>query len=332
MLFAQNNFMNLRLYLYRCSIMKMLNIVTIAVIFLSALNGCSQSTNDMKLNELTPFEISVILDKGTEQPWTGVYVNHKENGNYICKQCDAPLFRSGDKFDSHCGWPSFDDEIEGAVKRIPDADGMRTEIVCANCDGHLGHVFEGEGFTDKNIRHCVNSVSLDFISDQDMNTKSETAKAIYAGGCFWGTEYFFQKLDGVKSTTVGYTGGHIKNPTYEEVCSHTSGHIEATQIEFDPSVISYEELTKQFFEIHDPTQVDRQGPDIGEQYRSEIFYFDAEQKAIALKLIKILEEKGYNIATKVSPAVEFYAAEKYHQDYYDKKGGTPYCHGYTKRF
>jgi peptide methionine sulfoxide reductase msrA/msrB len=280
----------------------------------------------MKYNQLTLEEKRVILDKGTERPFTGKYYNNKAKGFYTCKQCDAPLYKSGDKFDSECGWPSFDDEIDGAVKQVRDADGRRTEILCANCGAHLGHVFFGEGFTPKNTRHCVNSISMNFIPAE------KTQRAIFASGCFWGTEYHFQKAGGVLQTTVGYTGGSTEKPTYKEVCSGTTGHAEAVEVIFDPEKISYEELVKLFFETHDPTQINRQGPDIGEQYRSEIFYLDDQQKETAQKLIEQLKTKGYNVATQLTKTAAFWKAEDYHQHYYMKKKGTPYCHIYTKRF
>lgn len=289
------------------------------------------SQNEMKYNQLTPEEEYVILKKGTERPWTGKYLDNKDEGIYTCKRCDAPLYRSSDKFESHCGWPSFDDEINGAVKRIPDPDGMRTEIICANCGAHLGHVFEGEEFTEKNTRHCVNSISMNFIPADQMN-EIKTEKAIFAGGCFWGVEYYMQKKEGVISVVSGYIGGHKDQPTYQEVCTGTTGHAEAVEITFDPAKVSYEDLAKLFFEIHDPTQVNRQGPDVGVQYRSEIFYLDEEQKEIIENLISILKSKGYKVATKVTKATTFWPAEDYHQDYYDHKGTLPYCHGYTKRF
>ena len=283
----------------------------------------------MEHNKLTKEEERVIIHKDTEPPFSGKYNAHWEKGVYICKRCNAPLYRSEDKFDAGCGWPSFDDEIPNAVKRIPDPDGVRTEIVCANCGAHLGHVFVGEGFTDKGVRHCVNSISLNFVPAKK---ERRTERAIFAGGCFWGTEYYFKRAKGVVSTTVGYIGGRKDNPTYEEVSHSDTGHAEAVEVVFDPDIISYEDLAKLFFEIHDPTQVNRQGLDRGEQYRSEVFYLNDEQKAIAEKLIRILKDKGYKIATKVTEASTFWKAEEHHQDYYNKTGGSPYCHRYTKRF
>jgi peptide methionine sulfoxide reductase msrA/msrB len=251
-------------------------------------------------------------------------------GTYICKQCGAALYYSSDKFESDCGWPSFDDEIKGAVIRTPDPDGVRTEITCANCGAHLGHIFIGEHMTSKNTRHCVNSASLDFVPAIVESGRYGTA--IFAGGCFWGVEYFLQKEPGVISVTSGYTGGHVKNPSYKEVCTGKTGHAEAVKIIYDPKKTSYEKLLRTFLEIHDPTQVGGQGPDIGDQYRSEIFYMNEQQKEIAEKDLKILRDKGFKIATTLTMSSEFYEAEDYHQDYYFNHNKLPYCHSYVKRF
>lgn len=303
--------------------MKQLMVILLLIVVSVSCTVQKNKTNGT-MKPLTELEKQIILYKGTEAPFTGKYTNNKAQGLYVCRQCGAPLYRSEDKFESHCGWPSFDDQIAGAVKRVPDKDGRRTEIICSTCDGHLGHVFEGEGYTDKNLRHCVNSVSMEFIPDVE--------EAIFAGGCFWGVEHLMQRQAGVLSVESGYTGGTVKNPTYKEVCTGTTGHAEAVRIIFDPKKVDYETLAKLFFEIHDPTQADGQGPDIGNQYRSEVFYNSEEQKATAEKLVELLKAKGYDVKTAVTQATEYYPAEAYHQDYYDKTGKQPYCHVYTKRF
>lgn len=303
-------------------------LLLVAGVGLLTISGNSEESK-VALKKLTPEEERVIVHKGTEAPFTGKYVSNKDSGTYVCKQCGAPLYRSSDKFESECGWPSFDDEIAGTVKRTTDADDMRTEITCAKCGGHLGHVFEGERFTDKNVRHCVNSISLDFVP-ASAEVKTETA--YFAGGCFWGTEYLLQKQPGVLSTRVGFMGGTMKNVSYREVCDGTTGHAEAVEVIFDPTKTNFETLAKYFFEIHDPTQVNRQGPDVGDQYRSAVFYSNDNQKTVTEKLIGILKDKGYKVVTQVAPAGPFYEAEKYHQDYYAGNGKEPYCHVYQKRF
>jgi peptide methionine sulfoxide reductase msrA/msrB len=284
---------------------------------------------DKGYKKLTPAEARIILHKGTETPFTGEYNDFFELGTYHCRQCDAPLYRSETKFSSHCGWPSFDDEIEGAVRRENDVDGRRVEILCANCGGHLGHVFEGEGFTEKNTRHCVNSISMTFVPEQE---PAGRATAYFAGGCFWGLEHLFQQKDGVISAVSGYMGGHLENPTYQDVCYRNTGHLEVVKVTYDPGRVSYEDLAKLFFEIHDPTQANGQGPDIGEQYLSAVFVDDDNERATVEKLIDILKSKGYPVVTKVLPAAPFWKAEAYHQDYYARNGKQPYCHSYTKRF
>ncbi|MEG1499231.1 MAG: bifunctional methionine sulfoxide reductase B/A protein [Bacteroidales bacterium] len=282
------------------------------------------------MKTLTEEEQKVILDKGTEMPFSGQYYQYKEDGTYVCKRCGEALYRSSDKFDSGCGWPSFDDEIKGAIHRTMDADGRRTEITCAHCGAHLGHVFIGENLTPKNVRHCVNSISLDFIGNAEGKAILDTA--IFAGGCFWGVEYWMKKLPGIDSIDVGYIGGTLEKPTYEEVCRKNTGHIEAVRILFHPEKISYQDLVQRFFEIHDPEQMGGQGPDIGHQYISAIFYTTAKQKETAVKMINRLSNKGYKIATKLIPASTFWKAEEEHQNYYENKHMLPYCHGYTKRF
>ena len=278
--------------------------------------------------KLTAAESHVIIDKGTERPFSGKFNDHFEPGAYMCKRCGARLFESSSKFKSTCGWPSFDDQIPGAVKSLPDPDGRRTEILCANCSAHLGHVFSGERLTPKNRRYCVNSISMDFITAAE----SKHVRAIFAAGCFWGVEHYLAQAPGVISTTVGYTAGNLDNPSYRQVCSDRTGHAEAVEVVYDPSQTDYETLARLFFEIHDFTQIDRQGPDVGSQYRSGIYYLDDEQKQTALDLIAVLKQKGYKVTTELKPAAPFWPAEQYHQDYYQKNGKKPYCHARRKIF
>jgi peptide methionine sulfoxide reductase msrA/msrB len=282
----------------------------------------------LKLNELTQEEKRVIIDKGTERAFTGKYHDHYKTGMYLCRQCNAPLYRSDDKFQSGCGWPSFDDEIPGAVKKTLDADGRRIEITCNKCGAHLGHVFKGESLTPKNTRHCVNSISLQFVPADS----EKFGRAIFAGGCFWGVEYYMEKVPRVISVVSGYIGGNTDYPEYRQVCSGKTGHAEAVEVVFDPEKTDFEKLAKLFLEIHDPTQKNRQGPDIGEQYRSAIFYLNDDQKKTAEKLLETLRKKGLDVATELKPAGRFWPAEDYHQNYYERKKTKPYCHAYIKRF
>lgn len=294
--------------------------------------ACASSNAQNKtMKPLTDAQKRILIDKGTEAPFTGKYFKHSQQGTYNCAACGAALYRSDDKFESECGWPSFDDEIDGAVKRVPDKDGRRTEIVCAGCGGHLGHVFTGEKFTAKDTRHCVNSLSLDFEASA-VEAVPVAQTAIFAGGCFWGVEHLMQKQTGVINVESGYTGGTVANPTYEQVCTGRTGHAEAVRVSYNPAQVSYETLAKLFFEIHDPEQIGGQGPDLGSQYRSEIFYNSAAERTVLDGLVAQLGGKGYKIATRLTPATTFYPAEAYHQDYYVRKGTEPYCHALTSRF
>lgn len=283
----------------------------------------------IKSQSLIPEVSRILLDKATEHPFTGSYDQFDHAGSYLCRQCGLALFRSQTKFHSGCGWPSFDEEIKGAVAQHMDADGHRSEIVCARCRGHLGHVFHGEHLTLKDTRHCVNSASLDFVPDLHV---TDTEEAILAAGCFWGVEYYFKKLPGVLKVEVGYTGGHVDHPSYKDVCRGDTGHYEAIRVIYDVAKLNYVDVIKYFFEIHDATQKDGQGPDVGQQYLSAIFYYDQLQKQAAMDVITQLQNLNVTVVTELLPVKIFWPAEEYHQDYYVKVGKMPYCHQYNKIF
>lgn len=270
----------------------------------------------------------MLCDKVTEHPFSETAVSWQP-GTWVCRQCGLALFRSLARFDAGCGWPAFNSAIAGAVTECRDADGIRDEIVCSRCEGHLGHVFRGEGLTPENLRHCVNAASLDFVTDTAI---LDTEEAIVAAGCFWGVEYLFKQLPGVVKTEVGYTGGDMAFPTYQAVCQGDTGHYEAVRILYDPAKCSYADVLRYFYEIHSPEQVDGQGPDRGAQYRSAIFFHDARQQQVALEVTAQLKQMGHEAATRILPASIFWPAEKVHQDYYTTQGGGPYCHRYTKKF
>lgn len=284
------------------------------------------------MHSLTQQEAEIIINKGTEPPFTGEYYDFIANGVYQCRQCDYPLYCSKDKFHSGCGWPSFDDEVAGAVIRIPDPDGRRIEIVCAHCKGHLGHVFLGERHTAKNVRHCVNSLSMRFVPLEQLFTMAGAGHSIYgaavfAAGCFWGVEQKFSERSGVLATAVGYTGGLTQAPTYEQVCRNNTGHAEAVQIIYHKQQVDYQSLVNFFFNIHDATQLNRQGPDTGSQYRSAIFYLNNEQQKIALAAKAGLQKMGIPIATEIVNADKFWQAEDYHQKYFTKHTDRRYSCG-----
>lgn len=286
--------------------------------------------------QLTSEQYYVLRNKGTEEPYSGKLLLNKEKGVYKCAACGNELFTDEMKFDSHCGWPSFDKEISGGkIKTIEDnSHGMhRVEIQCARCGGHLGHLFE-DGPTKTGLRYCVNSLSIDFINEKDIKTipksdvESDIETVTLGGGCYWCVEAVYEMLDGILKVESGFAGGDTKNPSYKEVCTGTTGHAEVVQITYDNTKTSLDELLKVFFTVHDPTTLNRQGADVGTQYRSVIFYSNEKQHQIAEEIIAALNKEHVYpnpIVTQIVPFDVFYKAEDYHQDYYNQNKEEPYC-------
>jgi peptide methionine sulfoxide reductase msrA/msrB len=317
-------------------------------ILILILNNQTVMADNIKDGEkkLTNLQKYVIFENGTERPFDNQYWDNKTEGVYVDILSGKPLFSSKDKFESGTGWPSFTKPIDkGLLQEKIDysRDIKRIEVRSKGSNIHLGHVFN-DGPKDKGgMRYCINSASLKFITKEDLKKEGYEdylsifkqqndnmhQKAILAGGCFWGIENLFANLDGVIDVVNVYTGGNIVNPTYETISSGATNHAEAIEITFDSKIISYEEVLRFFFKIHDPTTLNRQGNDVGTQYRSAIFYKNKQQLEIAKNIISKANKSGVfpsKIVTKLEKFDKFYKAEDYHQDYLAKNVGGYTCH------
>lgn len=300
---------------------------------------------------LTPEQYAVVCNNATEPPFRNAYWDHHEPGIYVDIASGEPLFSSLDKFDSGTGWPSFTKPIDHRfIREVPDfSHGMiRMEVRSAIADSHLGHVFD-DGPPPTYKRYCINSASLRFVPVAEMaeagyseylgpfiarglfpspreSPGSSPLEEVYlAGGCFWGLQHLLRQIPGVVFTEVGYTGGTVPNPTY----THHEGHAEAVRVIYDPRKLTFENLLRWFFRMHDPTTLNRQGNDIGESYRSAIFTLTDEQYRTACEFIAKLQRLsrwGGPIVTQVEKAGPFWRAEEEHQDYLMKHPGGYTCH------
>lgn len=287
-------------------------------------------TDEQWKAQLTPEQYRITRLKGTEAPGTCSLAGGVPSGLYQCVCCGTDLFKAESKFESGTGWPSFFDPVSplNIHSEVDTSHGMvRTEVTCARCGAHLGHVFD-DGPPPTGKRYCMNAGAL---KPAEQHKAADPEIAIFAAGCFWGVESEFRKLigKGVISTRVGYTGGHTENPTYQDVCSHTTGHAESVEVTFDPAKISYKQLLELFWSMHDPTTPNRQGPDVGSQYRSAIFFHSPEQRKVAEESKRELEHSkrlSGPVVTEITQAGKFYPAEDYHQQYFEKRGIAPTCH------